>query len=89
MCTIRQKPERLIHCIVWAKALFEGLFGSKEQSNNIIEDIIAEIHSSASNSDHFNHATIIFKRMFEVEVRSLLENLSSRLLSPEVAAEER
>lgn len=43
MCTIRQKPEKLIHCIVWAKALFEGLFGPKEQSNNIIEDIIAEI----------------------------------------------
>jgi hypothetical protein len=36
----------MIHCIVWAKALFEGLFGPKEQSNNIIEDIIQEINSA-------------------------------------------
>ena len=33
----------MIHCIVWAKALFDGLFGPKEQSNNIIVDIIEQI----------------------------------------------
>lgn len=51
VCTIRQKPEKMIHCIVWAKALFEGLFGAKENSNNIIQDIVEEIHQ-ASVSDH-------------------------------------
>jgi ubiquitin-like 1-activating enzyme E1 B len=29
-CTIRQKPEKLIHCIVWAKFLYDGLFGPRE-----------------------------------------------------------
>lgn len=46
VCTIRQKPEKMIHCIVWAKALFEGLFGAKENSNNIIQDIVEEIHQA-------------------------------------------
>ena len=31
VCTIRQKPEKTIHCITWAKALFEGLYGEKGQ----------------------------------------------------------
>ena len=88
VCTIRQKPEKLIHCIVWAKALFEGLFGAKEQSNNIIEDIINEIHSSVE-YDPLSHATIIFKRMFESEVKNLYDNLSARLQSPEVTSEEK
>lgn len=30
VCTIRQKPDKIIHCIVWSKALYEGLYGSKD-----------------------------------------------------------
>ena len=30
VCTIRQRPDKLIHCIVWAKALFEGVYGAKD-----------------------------------------------------------
>ena len=72
MCTIRQKPEKLIHCIVWAKALFEGLFGPKEQSNNVIEDIIAEISSSTSASnDKIAYSQIVFDRVFGQEVQVL------------------
>jgi hypothetical protein len=72
VCTIRQKPEKLIHCIVWAKALFEGLFGPKEQSNNVIEDIIAEISSSTSASnDKIAYSQIAFDRVFGQEVQVL------------------
>jgi len=72
VCTIRQKPEKLIHCIVWAKALFEGLFGPKEQSNNVIEDIIAEISSSTSASnDKIAYSQIVFDRVFGQEVQVL------------------
>jgi hypothetical protein len=41
MCTIRQKPEKLIHCIQWAKYLYDGLFGPPSSGN--IEDIIEEL----------------------------------------------
>jgi len=40
-CTIRQKPDKMIHCIVWAKALYEGLFGPQEQSSiNDLNDLV-------------------------------------------------
>jgi hypothetical protein len=40
---------------VWAKALFEGLFGSKDQSStNIIEDIIEELEKAKQANDQ-NH----------------------------------
>eukprot|EP00347_Sterkiella_histriomuscorum_P011663 403371592 len=38
VCTIRQKPEKLIHCIIWAKFLFEGLFGPKNQSEDYVSE---------------------------------------------------
>ena len=79
MCTIRQKPEKLIHCIVWAKALYEGLFGPKEQSNNIIEDIIAEITKSAQGDDRLSFAQVVFDRVFGHEVQVLIDNISAKL----------
>jgi len=53
---------------VWAKALYEGLFGPKEQSNNIIEDIIAEISSSVKEGDKLSYPQIVFDRVFGHEV---------------------
>lgn len=79
VCTIRQKPEKLIHCIVWAKALYEGLFGPKEQSNNIIEDIIAEITKSAQGDDRLSFSQVVFDRVFGHEVQVLIDNISAKL----------
>jgi hypothetical protein len=37
----------MIHCIVWAKALFDGIYGPKESANqNIIEDIIEDLEKA-------------------------------------------
>jgi hypothetical protein len=58
----------MIHCIVWAKALFDGLFGPKEQSNNIIEDIIAQIQSTGETTSKIQYAAIVFDRVFGFEV---------------------
>ena len=81
MCTIRQKPEKLIHCIHWAKYLYEGLFGPKDQaSNNMIEDIIEEL-DSAKGTPQF--AEIIFTRMFKDEPTSVLTALSDRITKGE------
>lgn len=49
------------------------MFGPKEQSNNIIEDIIEEIELSTN--ERFSLAKIIFTRLFDTEVKSLLESL--------------
>lgn len=64
---------------MWAKALFEGLFGPKENSTNIIQDIVDEISASGGSDDHLKQAQIIFDRVFGQEVRVLKENLGARL----------
>ena len=33
ICTIRTFPEKPVHCIVWAKNLFNLLFGPDEEDN--------------------------------------------------------
>lgn len=78
----------MIHCIVWAKALFDGLFGPKEQSNNIIEDIIAQIQSSGDNSNKVQYAAIVFDRVFGFEVQTLLDNLNAKRQHQETPLEE-
>lgn len=35
VCTIRMRPEKPIHCIVWAKLLFEVLFGPENDDNDL------------------------------------------------------
>ncbi|KAG2388436.1 hypothetical protein C9374_000600 [Naegleria lovaniensis] len=35
VCTIRSNPSKMIHCVVWAKLLFDRLFGKISDSNEI------------------------------------------------------
>ena len=51
VCTIRQRPEKLIHCIVWAKALFDGVYGPKDGASQIFEDIIEELEAARVNNN--------------------------------------
>ena len=94
VCTIRQKPEKIIHCIVWAKALFEGLYGPKEASTqNIIEDIIEDLEkarSSASETgNHTQFAQILIDKVFGLEPDNLMKTLGERIKMPECDAEEK
>jgi hypothetical protein len=63
VCTIRQKPEKLIHCIVWAKALYEGLYGGKDKQN-IIEDIVESITQARTQGDTDSFVRLVFDSLF-------------------------
>lgn len=67
MCTIRQRPEKLIHCIVWAKALFEGVFGAKDGASQIFEDIIEELDAARKENAHETYVETLFDRVFHRE----------------------
>ena len=83
VCTIRQRPEKLIHCIVWAKALFEGVYGAKDGASQIFEDIIEELDAARQSNDQASFIEILFDRVFEHEPQHLIDSLTGRLMSSE------
>lgn len=87
VCTIRSKPEKLIHCIIWAKALFEGLFGPKDKSNEFVEDLVEQLElADISSDDKLPFAKTVFMKMFYEEVintKSKLEMKEGSSLSKE------
>lgn len=38
MCTIRSTPDKPVHCIIWAKYLYDAVFG-EESSDNYLGDV--------------------------------------------------
>lgn len=62
VCTIRMRPEKPIHCIVWAKLLFEVLFGPENEDNDLKD--LAEL---AKNNDIID----IMIKLFESDINSI------------------
>jgi len=48
-CTIRNTPSQLIHCVVWAKYLFNQLFGEEDADKDVAPD--QEDEENKSNGD--------------------------------------
>jgi len=67
VCTIRSNPSTPVHCIVWAKLLFERLFGKVDDSNAIadFENIKRE------KTEDFAH--LVFEKVFVKDIKELTE----------------
>ena len=94
VCTIRQRPEKVIHCIVWAKALFEGIYGPKEAATqNIIEDIVEDLEKARENSaatgNHTEFAQILVDKVFGNEPENLKKTLGERIKMPDCDPDEK
>ncbi|CAI2360199.1 unnamed protein product [Moneuplotes crassus] len=72
VCTIRATPDKMIHCIVWAKYLLNALFGDQGEVN-FLEDIREELSEVVKNGDYKALATKVFTKVFDEEIHSQLE----------------
>lgn len=46
VCTIRSTPDKPVHCVVWAKALFDLMFGPEDASNVLADLDGGGVHAS-------------------------------------------
>jgi ubiquitin-like 1-activating enzyme E1 B len=80
-CTIRSTPEKPIHCLVWAKNLFDLCFGPEDESN-LLSDLAAEMkgcHVEGEKADGMAIGRKIYTHLFEEDIRkqAALEDLWS------------
>ena len=64
-CTIRNTPSELIHCIVWAKYLFNQLFGEEDADQDVspdTEDPEAQSSKNSASGDISAKSTIIQRK---------------------------
>lgn len=84
-CTIRSTPEKPIHCLVWAKNLFDLCFGPEDESN-LLSDLLVEIKEmqgdGATNGSEIGKK--IFAHLFEADIhkQAALEDLWSEKRPP-------
>lgn len=84
ICTIRSTPDKMVHCIVWAKECYKLLFGKTEDSM-LWEDQTGEEKSAfmdqVTRADNMafdaaallEYAQGIFRGLFELEIKKKLE----------------
>lgn len=76
---------------MWAKALFEGVFGAKDSSGGIFEDIVEELEAARKNTeDKQAFIELVFNRVFHAEPQHLIDSHQGRIENSEaaIAAEE-
>ncbi|KAH9159401.1 hypothetical protein LEN26_002359 [Aphanomyces euteiches] len=78
ICTIRSTPDKMVHCIVWAKECFKLLFG-KMQESMLWEDPSNEDKSAfmdqvlATGLNGEDYAKDVFRGLFEHEIQKKLD----------------
>lgn len=69
-CTIRSTPEKPVHCLVWAKNLFDLCFGPDDESN-LLSDLAEDMKQlqSQENVDGDEVGKKIFSHLFDADIR--------------------
>ncbi|RQM18108.1 hypothetical protein DD237_000420 [Peronospora effusa] len=85
ICTIRSTPDKMVHCIVWAKECYKLLFGNAEDSmlwedpTNNDKSAFMDLVTRSSDMKADDVATLqeyacnVFRGLFEFEIKKRLE----------------
>eukprot|EP00929_Paragymnodinium_shiwhaense_P014149 TRINITY_DN122023_c0_g1_i1.p2 TRINITY_DN122023_c0_g1~~TRINITY_DN122023_c0_g1_i1.p2 ORF type:complete len:592 (-),score=216.95 TRINITY_DN122023_c0_g1_i1:141-1916(-) len=84
-CTIRSTPEKPVHCLTWAKNLFDLIFGPDDESN-LLSDLAEEFkqYQSQKDVDGNEVGKKIYSHLFQVDIakQAALEDLWSEKRPP-------
>jgi len=84
-CTIRSTPEKPVHCLVWAKNLFDLCFGPEDESN-LLSDLAEDMRRFQTQEavDGEEVGRTIFSHLFDADIRkqAALEDLWSEKRPP-------
>jgi len=91
-CTIRSTPEKPVHCLVWAKNLFDLCFGPEDESN-LLSDLAEAMRGATMQAeknggvDGEKLGRQIFEHLFHGEIKKVgeLEDLWSEERPPPTA----
>ena len=87
VCTIRNTPSAPVHCVVWAKFLFQQLFGRADDENDVSPDMVdpeaANEDGTATAAPSNEHTTL---RTWAHEQQFEPETLFDRLFHHDVAS---
>jgi ubiquitin-like 1-activating enzyme E1 B len=84
-CTIRSTPEKPVHCLTWAKNLYDLCFGPEDESN-LLTDLAAEMKEVTRQEkvDGEEVGKKIYAHLFDADIRkqAALEDLWSEKRPP-------
>jgi len=79
-CTIRSTPEKPVHCLTWAKNLFDLCFGPEDEAN-LLSDLAADMRAFQAQEtvDGEGVGKSIFSHLFDADIakQALLKDLWS------------
>jgi ubiquitin-like 1-activating enzyme E1 B len=56
-CTIRTLPEKPVHCIIYAKYLYNNLFGAPDDDSNLLSDLLQDLKLATGGNGNISHAS--------------------------------
>lgn len=77
VCTIRSTPDKMIHCIVWAKLLLSALFGPKEDAT-FLDDIKTDLEDIVAKNDFQLVCKTIYNKVFDTDIKDQLSLLAKK-----------
>jgi ubiquitin-like 1-activating enzyme E1 B len=69
ICTLRSRPEKIEHCVAWAKNLFETLYTNNESSSFLLDEKLSE--NNRENLNKFFYLNLVDEQKMNDKIRPI------------------